>query len=128
MYRVLAVAAVAMLLFVMWASHQATIGSNNIFIQLVSVLPYGDKVSHFVLFGLLSLVAIGATRFRGIRFFGFKLYWAVFVVSVYAVADELLQYYSPRRTLDGYDVVFGLLGVVSAQWAGVVVEKYLANR
>jgi len=62
MHRVFVVAAVAMLLFVMWASHQATVGRHNMFVGLVIAIPYGDKVGHFMLFGLLSLVAIGATR------------------------------------------------------------------
>ena len=111
MYRVLIFLALIMLAFIVWLSHEATIGNSNMFMEMVRITPYGDKVGHFVLFGLLSALAIAATRFTGTGVYGIKIYWAAIAVSFYALADEILQYFSPARTLDVNDLLASLLGV-----------------
>ena len=125
MHRMLVVFALMMLVFIVWVSHQATLGNKNIFMEIVRATPYGDKVGHFVLFGMLSALAIGASKFRGSMFYGRKIYWAAIAVTLYALIDETIQYFSPIRTLDLYDLFAGLLGVILASVICKRVEKFI---
>lgn len=67
-----------------------------------------DKLLHFFLFSVLILFF----------FFGFgKKSWKfLFFFGLFAVIDELLQYYVPGRFVSIYDFIFNLSGVGIAYW------------
>jgi VanZ family protein len=67
-----------------------------------------DKFFHFFLFSVLILFL----------FFGFgkKNWWFLFFFIVFAVIDELCQYYVPGRFVNIYDLVFNVSGIGIAYW------------
>ena len=67
-----------------------------------------DKLFHFFLFSVLVLFF----------FFGFeKKHWRfLFLVLLFAVANELFQHYIPGRCVSVYDFVFNLAGLGIAFW------------
>lgn len=51
-------------LFIIWIIYLANTGQQSIFFDLVRLIPYGDKVGHFGLFGMLTLLANFASKFK----------------------------------------------------------------
>lgn len=67
-----------------------------------------DKVSHLFLFAVLTLFI----------FFGFgERSWKILIsIGIFAVLDEVLQYYVPGRVVNFYDLFFNLSGIGLAFW------------
>ena len=124
MYRVVVGLAIVVSIFVVWVSHQASLGNKNIFMDIVRVTPYGDKIGHFFLFALLSMVVIGATKFKSFSFLNFRIYWAVAAITMFALADEMFQHFSPNRTLDIFDFMAGVFGIITAQLVSMKLENH----
>ncbi|MCM8766170.1 MAG: VanZ family protein, partial [Candidatus Omnitrophica bacterium] len=60
----------------------------------LSLLPYGDKIGHFLEYALF-----GFFLFRACKNYGFKrkVFWTVFIGFIYALSDEIHQYFVPGR-------------------------------
>lgn len=74
-----------------------------------------DKVVHFSVYGLLGTLVL---RALGGRHGG----WAVAIVSLFGVSDEIHQYFTPGRSMEFGDWVADTLGaavavVLYTQWA-----------
>ncbi len=84
--------------------------------DLVWQTPYGDKVAHFLLVGLLSGLAVRASR-------GHRWIWglptAALGVFLLATAEELSQRWFPPRTVDLYDFLANTSGIVFFGWLGL---------
>ena len=76
----------------------------------VQQVPLGDKLGHFVLFGVLSLLVNRALGFRHLRLGPYYQIGSLCVLS-FALAEELSQFYLPNRTLDIVDAACDVLGV-----------------
>ncbi len=84
--------------------------------DLVWKTPYGDKVAHFLLVGLLSGLAVRASR--GHRWL-LGLPTAALAVFVLATGEELSQRWFPPRTVDLYDFLANTSGIVFFGWLGL---------
>ncbi|MGC8857073.1 MAG: VanZ family protein [Anaerolineae bacterium] len=79
--------------------------------------PHGDKVGHFLLFGILSFL-INLTTLRSLRILTPRRV-AVTVSLLLALAlgiEEWSQHFFPARTFDLWDLCFSLLGVGLGAW------------
>jgi VanZ family protein len=76
----------------------------------------GDKVVHFLAFGLLATVTLRALRLESARW---RAVVAVVVVSLFGASDELHQHFTPGRSCEVFDWLADTLG------AGVAVALYL---
>jgi len=74
-------------------------------------IPYYDKISFFLLFGILGFSVHLAFNRKTIKIFNLSLPVGILLVSVYAITDETLQLFSKVRTFDLFDLGFGLLGI-----------------
>ncbi len=97
--------------FILWIIYLANTGQNSIFFQLVASMPYGDKLGHFCLFGLLTLVTNAALRFRSWQLKKLPIYLGTIVVFSFASLEELSQYFIANRTLDIDDFIADVLGI-----------------
>lgn len=93
-------------LFILWAAY-----TNNLPLSLLGKIPYYDKVGHVVLYALASYLGhrvLQQRHFRGVR------YLPVFPVlfGLAMTVEEIVQGFSPYRTLDSLDLVCSLGGVV----------------
>ncbi|HEY9878625.1 MAG TPA: hypothetical protein V6D29_09235, partial [Leptolyngbyaceae cyanobacterium] len=82
----------------------------------LQVIPYYDKPGHVTLYALAAYLGhriCGYRRFPGIglNLPGFPTFFALFTV-----AEELLQSFSPYRTLDPIDLIASFLGIVLGWW------------
>jgi len=74
----------------------------------IKSIPYYDKIGHFVLIGIMTLILNLALYKKKV----FKFVpLAIILVAVFAVGEELLQGLSPYRTCSLVDVVFDLFGI-----------------
>ncbi len=89
---------------------------------------HADKLLHFVLLGIASLLARGASADARLRFLRVPI--GPFVVGVVATMDEFAQALSSARTFDLGDLAANLGGVIVFGWlAGVrPLSAILPNR
>ena len=116
--------AVIFFLFVCWISHQADVGGQNIFFDVLHMIPFGDKVGHVLLFGGLTLAVNLALKGARFVWFGHRLYWGSCLVLVFAFLEEITQVYVQNRSLDWLDGVCDLIGV----WVfSLITQKVLGH-
>ena len=110
--------------FIVWMIYLANTGDNNALFAFVRTVPFGDKLGHFSLFGVLTLALILATRFHIIRFARLKIYSAVVLVSLFVVAEEFSQAFIPSRTFDLADLAADSLGILLAIALAVAIRYF----
>ncbi len=97
-------------------------GEGNLFAMLNFFPEYNDKFYHIGLYSILGLLSYRAIRFS----WGHKLgpqaaFVTVLCVTLYGCSDELHQWFTPNRYLEGWDVLAdafgGFLGVCVWEWA-----------
>ncbi len=92
----------------------ANAGSTNPVFRVVKSIPYGDKVIHALLFGLLAYLANRALGFRHLQFRWLQI--GSLGVLVLALGEELTQGLNPHRSLDALDAAADIGGVAIATW------------
>lgn len=110
-------------LFILWVIFLANTGQTSIFFELVRAIPYGDKVGHFFLFGLLTLLANLAVNFRMLSIGKLKVFWGTAAVFAFVTFEELSQYFVPSRTLDIYDYSADMVAIVVFTWLSACLAK-----
>lgn len=108
------VVATAFFCFICWVILKANAGSDSELFAFVRSVPFGDKLGHVVLYGLLALLA---NRAFGGRFL--KTRWVQvgsLVVLTFAIGEELTQHFNPNRTLDAFDAAADVFGIGIATW------------
>ncbi len=98
--------------FILWIIYKADTGQANVFIDLVRPIPFGDKVAHAALYGLLTLGVNASSRYRVFWIGRFACYRGSLAVAVFALMEELSQMYIPARAWDGSDLVADAVGIV----------------
>ena len=76
-------------------------------------LPYGDKLSHFTAYGILSGLYLLSMRRCGGYSLGQVLLAAV-LATLYGISDEWHQSFVPGRSPDVWDVVADASGALAA--------------
>lgn len=86
----------------------------NFAFHLVGYIPYGDKIAHAVLYGMMALLLNYGLHFKHIKFLRISLQIGAIYVLLFAGLEELTQYYIPSRTFDIGDLLADFIGVVLA--------------
>jgi VanZ family protein len=92
-------------------------GGHLGFLNFVYDFPYGDKVGHFILYGILSFL-LNLTIIRSRPILTSKRV-AVIVTLILALAiglEEWSQNFFPGRTPSWVDLMFSYLGVLGGAW------------
>jgi hypothetical protein len=63
-------------------------------------IPYYDKIGHVLIYGIAAYLGERWVRHRRFRLLGVRLPLFVTLFSLFVVAEELVQYFSPHRNLD----------------------------
>lgn len=82
-------------------------------------LPYGDKIGHFLLMGMFSLVVNLSLKARTVRVWKLSYLLGSLIVLVVVTAEEFSQIYIRGRSFDWTDLV--------ADWAGIIVFGEIAR-
>lgn len=79
--------------------------------------PYGDKVGHFILFGILGFLII-LTILRSRRFLDPKrvAIWSTLILVLLITTEEISQIYIASRTFSLMDLSFSYAGALLGIW------------
>ncbi|MBW4470688.1 MAG: VanZ family protein [Stenomitos rutilans HA7619-LM2] len=81
-----------------------------------SQIPYYDKIGHVVLYGVAVYLGHRVFAYRRLvmRAIAVPLFPILFAIGT--VIEELLQSFSPNRTLDATDLAASFLGIAVGYW------------
>ena len=114
--------------FILWVIYLANTGQHNGLFKLTTAIPYGDKIGHFFLFGLLAFLANLSVKCRCFSFGKFSVYWGSFIVLVFVSVEELSQHFLPTRTLDIYDYGADIIGISCATFLSWLFKSILFKK
>lgn len=92
------------------------------FLKFVNRIPFGDRIGHFVLYGILTLL-IDLALFRtphGLNPNLLVLRVALILVLVIGL-EELSQQFFSNRSFDLLDLAFSYLGVIVFSWVAIKI-------
>ncbi len=107
-----ALASIAFIAFIVWIIHEANIGRDNALFKLVRATPYGDKIGHFFVSGLLALAAHFLCRGKIWRVAKIPIPIGPLFVLVALTLEEASQAYLPTRSFDVMDGLANAAGVI----------------
>jgi hypothetical protein len=102
--------------FIGWIIFQANSGSKNIFFDLVDLIPYGDKLGHFILYGTLSILTTIAFNYKYLLVISYRLPIGAIIVLVIAIVEEVSQIFLSNRTFDMVDISADIAGIFIFLW------------
>lgn len=117
--------------FLVWVIALANAGQDAVFFDLARALPWGDKLGHFFLFGVLALVvnlALGGWSFALWRRPEVRVYGGSALVFVFVAVEEMSQAWFPTRSCDGWDLAADTLGIAFFTWVTARVLKARSAR
>lgn len=87
------------------------------FLRFLNQIPFGDKVGHFVLYGILTLL-IDLALFRSLPHLNRRLLSlrVALILALLIGLEEFSQQYFPNRSFDLVDLAFSYLGVTFFSW------------
>jgi len=94
------------------------------FLKILNQIPFGDKIGHFVLYGILTLL-IDLTFARALPHPSRKL--IIFRIALILILligiEEYSQQFFAKRTFDLVDLAFSYLGVIFFSWLALRVRR-----
>jgi VanZ family protein len=86
------------------------------FLSFYAMIPGGDKLGHFGLMGLLSLLVNLAMGNKPIQVGRFQMLRGTAIVLVIVTLEELSQFFFPRRSLSWSDLLADYSGILTFSW------------
>ncbi|WP_445776893.1 VanZ family protein [Shewanella sp.] len=123
--RLSLVVAAVFFCFILWVIYLANTGAQSILFDLVRHIPYGDKVGHMLLFGLLTFVANLALQSRHFTLGRIPLYYGAVLVSIFVLIEEISQGFIPSRTLDIIDLMADAIGITLFSYLSGLTQRYI---
>lgn len=108
-YRWLTISYISFILLVIVA---ADTGHLNFFIRWIHSIPYGDKLGHFLLVGMLALVINLSWNAARFRWWGGSILKGSLVVFILITLEECSQYFISYRHFDLGDLISNYLGIL----------------
>jgi len=98
--------------FMIWLFYNANTGQETFFFEFKRLLPYGDKIGHFCLYGMLSFLLVFATKNRTFTIFNKRFQLAIIIVLLFATIEEFSQILFESRTSDPVDLLASISGIL----------------
>lgn len=107
-----ALLAAVFFIFLLWILFMANTEQDIFIFRFVRSLPYGDKMAHIFVFGVLTLLLNLASKNRALSYRRVQIQWGTLFVTVFATAEETSQHFIPNRTPDLFDYACSLMGIL----------------
>ena len=95
-------------IFISFIIYLADTANYNFAFKLIGHIPYSDKLMHGLLYGTMALLLNYGLNYKSVK----TLQLGGIVVLVFAVLEEITQYWIPSRTFDLGDLWADVVGVV----------------
>ena len=102
----------------------ANLGLAPILFGFLRRIPYGDKLGHFVLMGILSLLVNLSMRATRVQIGSFDVLKGSLIVAVVVTIEEFSQIFIRARGFSLVDLAFDYAGIVTFG----TLATYLVNR
>ncbi|MEM9775801.1 MAG: VanZ family protein [Chloroflexota bacterium] len=93
------------------------------FSRVIGHIPQGDKVGHFVLFGILAFLVNKALSCRMVDVLGNDVLIGSLCVLGFVVIEEFSQLYFDSRTFDVTDLMYDSVGIYSGGFLAVASDN-----
>jgi VanZ family protein len=93
-----------------------------LFARAIYDFPGGDRVGHFVLYGILAFLLASAFP-RAVRLGLVSVPGVILVLLAFAALEEYSQTFFSTRTADLVDLVFSILGILVGGWLAILRNK-----
>jgi VanZ family protein len=114
--------AIVFFIFICWIIFTADMGQVNPHLQQVRKLPYGDKVGHFTLFGLLAFLVNLALNNKTVKILSFPVLLGSLLVGVFAILEEFTQIAFATRQFEFGDMFCDILGIAGFSWLSLKIR------
>ena len=104
--------------FMYWIISAANTKTDNGFLSLSAGIPYGDKIGHFFVMGLLGLLVNLLLNSRRQSIGKREFLLGSLIIAGIVTAEEFTQIFIPSRTFSPFDLV--------ADYAGIMIFGRLA--
>lgn len=102
-------------------------GTQNL-LDFVGNIPFGDKIGHFCLMGMFSLLLNLALKAKKFRFWKLNYLLGSLIVLAVVTAEEFSQIFIAGRTFDSIDLLFDYAGIfIFGETARFICFKFLRN-
>ena len=98
-------------------------GEGDRWWAFIHQIPYGDKIGHLVLIGMLSLLCNLALAPRKVSHLPPFITLTTFVLLVLLTLEEIAQAFLPTRTCDLGDWLADLAGLALGQWLALIARR-----
>ncbi len=113
--------ALSFLTFICWIIIQADLGQSIALSKFVRHLPFGDKVSHFLLYGMLAFLVNLALKNRKLNILGHQVLLGGVLVLTFALLEECTQIALSTRDFELWDMFCDLVGIALFSWLALRV-------
>ncbi len=86
-------------------------GTQNV-LSFFGDVPYSDKIGHFCLMGILSLLVNLVLEARGVQIWKVNYLLGRLIVSIFVLTEEFSQIFIRGRSFDLTDLVFDFAGII----------------
>jgi len=95
-------------IFISFIIYLADTADYNFAFRLIGHIPYGDKLMHGILYGIMALLLNYGLNYKSFK----TLQVGAMIVLTFAILEEISQYWIPSRTFDLGDLLADVIGVV----------------
>lgn len=117
------VLALSFLTFIFWIIIQADLGHSIGFSKFVRHLPFGDKLGHFSLYGILAFLVNLALKNRRVAILGYQVLLGGLMVLIFAILEECTQMALSTRDFELWDIFCDLVGIILFSWLALRVSN-----
>lgn len=112
--------------FVVWLILSADLDHDNIVMTIGHSVPHGDKIGHFLIFGIGALLLNMALSFRQVKISFRHFHLGSIIVFSFAICEEFTQIFFDTRNFDFVDMLFDLIGI--GVFSSISFRKYLIRQ
>jgi polysaccharide biosynthesis protein VpsQ len=116
------------ILFVVYIIWAADNGTMPPIIFTLYHFPYGDKIGHFLLLGMLAFLINGNLPGRTLKLFSLSIPIGALLTISFAVLEEVSQLFFPARTFSLLDLGSSLLGIGFFSFLSSCLIKHLIKK
>ncbi len=110
------VLALSFFIFLLFVAFWADTGSMPTVFKALYAFPNGDRLGHFMLYGMLAYLLMMAFPFSRVRVGRWALPLGIVLALGVATLEEASQLFIASRTPDLVDLAAGYLGIYASTW------------